>query len=233
MKAFLALCVGVLLPLSASAQSFRPAMVRAAVSADSRHNSGAHVAVGYRDHHGYRGDHHSRTHVSVGFGYSPYWRGRHAYPASYGYPYWAYSPWYGYRSYGYYDPVYVGYTSTYTPYRSSRASTGMLLGGIAGAIIGNNSGSWHHNGWHGAAIGAGAGLLLGAIADDVAAERAARSAPAVVYASPDNEPAIYATPTDDSPAAKAARTAPQNVTIINNYYGSGSSMSSANRMFGR
>ena len=42
---------------------------------------------------------------------------------------------------------------------------GALLGGIAGAIIGNNSGSLHHNAWQGAAIGAGAGLLLGATAD--------------------------------------------------------------------
>ncbi len=41
---------------------------------------------------------------------------------------------------------------------------GAVLGGIAGAIIGNNSGSLHHNAWQGAAIGAGAGLLLEAAA---------------------------------------------------------------------
>src|SRR4051812_8778670 len=41
------------------------------------------------------------------------------------------------------------------------AVNGALLGGIAGAVIGNNSGSLHHNAWQGAAIGAGAGLLLG------------------------------------------------------------------------
>ena len=42
---------------------------------------------------------------------------------------------------------------------------GAILGGIAGAIIGNNSGSLHHNAWQGAAIGAGTGLLFGAVAD--------------------------------------------------------------------
>ncbi len=42
---------------------------------------------------------------------------------------------------------------------------GALLGGIAGAVIGHNSGSLSHNGWQGAAIGAGVGALLGASAD--------------------------------------------------------------------
>ncbi len=41
------------------------------------------------------------------------------------------------------------------------AVNGALLGGIAGAVIGHNSGSLNHNGWQGAAIGAGAGYLLG------------------------------------------------------------------------
>jgi hypothetical protein len=43
---------------------------------------------------------------------------------------------------------------------------GVVLGGIAGAIIGNNSGSLHHNAWQGAAIGAGAGLLFGSALGD-------------------------------------------------------------------
>ena len=46
-----------------------------------------------------------------------------------------------------------------------RAANGAILGGIAGAIIGHNSGSLHHNGWQGAAIGAGVGALLGSAAD--------------------------------------------------------------------
>ncbi len=45
------------------------------------------------------------------------------------------------------------------------AVNGALLGGIAGAVIGHNSGSLHHNGWQGAAIGAGVGALLGAASD--------------------------------------------------------------------
>ncbi len=43
----------------------------------------------------------------------------------------------------------------------SEAVNGAVLGGVAGAVIGNNSGSLNHNAWKGAAIGAGAGLLLG------------------------------------------------------------------------
>lgn len=43
---------------------------------------------------------------------------------------------------------------------------GALIGGLAGAVIGNNSGSLRHNAWHGAAIGATAGLLMGAAIDD-------------------------------------------------------------------
>jgi len=52
---------------------------------------------------------------------------------------------------------------------SSRSLDGALLGGIAGAVIGHNSGSLSHNGWQGAAIGAGVGALLGAAADNHAA----------------------------------------------------------------
>ena len=41
------------------------------------------------------------------------------------------------------------------------AVNGAVLGGVAGAVIGHNSGDLRHNGWKGAAIGAGAGLVLG------------------------------------------------------------------------
>ena len=34
-----------------------------------------------------------------------------------------------------------------------RAANGALIGGIAGAVIGHNSGSLSHNGWQGAAKG--------------------------------------------------------------------------------
>jgi YmgG-like glycine-zipper protein len=45
------------------------------------------------------------------------------------------------------------------------ATQGAFLGGIAGAVIGHESGSLSHRGWQGAAIGAGVGLLIGAAAD--------------------------------------------------------------------
>lgn len=46
------------------------------------------------------------------------------------------------------------------------AVNGAILGGVAGAIIGNNSGDLRHNGARGAAIGAGTGLLLGQMVGD-------------------------------------------------------------------
>jgi len=55
--------------------------------------------------------------------------------------------------------------------RPNYAGNGLLLGAIAGAIIGNNSGSLGHDAWRGAAYGAGAGLLLGAIAESSARRR--------------------------------------------------------------
>ncbi len=124
-----------------------------------------------------------------------------------------------YRDYGpaYYDSYgAVGYRT-----EPSRAVTGALLGGIAGAIIGNNSGSLHHDAWRGAAIGAGAGLVLGAVADNAARDR-----------SPGERPPVYVQSREPAPAATTATEA-RNVTIINNYYGNGSAMGSANRMFGR
>lgn len=53
----------------------------------------------------------------------------------------------------------------------SEAVKGAVLGGIAGAVIGHNSGDLRHNGWHGAAIGATAGLLIGQAVGDANAHR--------------------------------------------------------------
>ena len=127
-----------------------------------------------------------------------------------------------FTDYSYREPGY--YNASYRPYYSerTRASTGLLLGGIAGAVIGHNSGDLRHNAWRGAAIGATSGWLLGAIADQRARDR--------------NREVVYvATPEEAAPAAPSgpAQTVPQTVIINNNYYGSQSSMTSANSLFGR
>ncbi len=109
-------------------------------------------------------------------------------------------------SYGYYDSYSGG---------SSYAADGLLLGTIAGAIIGNNSGEFRHNGWRGAAWGAGLGWLLGSIADANRA-RVAYAQSATVVATP----AVQAVPmqTVAQPPAVAAPATP---------------MSGANALFGR
>ncbi len=126
-----------------------------------------------------------------------------------------------YPAYGYYP----GYGVDYPYYGSagyygsgSAASSGFWLGALAGGIIGNNSGS--HNGWRGAAWGAGAGWLLGSIVDANRSPTNYATAPVTVSA-----------PVQAAPAA--AQAAPQQVTIINNYYNSATPMSGANSLFGR
>lgn len=113
------------------------------------------------------------------------------------------------------------------PRSASRADDPLgpvLLGGITGAIIGNNSSG--HNPWRGAVIGAGAGYVLGQLGES---ER--RRAPTPVYAAAPivaSAPVVY--------TAQPAAPAPQSVTIINNnYYGpvTVSPMADANAMFGR
>lgn len=157
------------------------------------------------------------------YGYSGYSPSYYSAGISYGYP--------GYR-YGYGYPYYRSYyyrpSSYYTPYRPSYAFRGAALGGIAGAIIGNNNG--HHTA-EGAAIGAGAGLVLGALADHSLHSRPVYSQPPV-YVSPSvhyGYAPAYVTTTQSQPAST-----PTQVTIINNnYYGNTSPMSSANGLFGR
>lgn len=61
------------------------------------------------------------------------------------------------------------------------AVNGAVLGGVAGAVIGHNSGSLGHNAWKGAAIGAGVGLIAGeAIGNANAARATAVAEPAGV-----------------------------------------------------
>lgn len=162
-----------------------------------------------RGHSYGRGHSYSRTHVS--FGYNPWY----SYPYDRGY-YGAYrAPVYygGYGSYGYNS--YRG--------RPSYATSGMLWGGLIGGVVGNNSHG--HHAWRGAAIGAGAGLLLGSVADEN--QRYYQDQSVLEDARRAAEIRAAAEQTQQS-------TSPQNVTIINNYYGGSSTpMTSANSMFGR
>ena len=103
--------------------------------------------------------------------------------------------------------------------RPNYAGNGLLLGAIAGAIIGNNSGSLGHDAWRGAAYGAGAGLLLGALAENSARRHEAAAAPLVI-----SGPPAAAT------AAPAPTTAP---VVVAPPAAPSTPMTEANRMFGR
>jgi uncharacterized protein YcfJ len=157
-------------------------------------------------------------------GYGPY-RG-HYYGGYYGRPYgyYGYGRPYGYTSY--YSPGYSYYDSGYYS-GGSAAGNGLVLGAIAGGIIGNNSGSLHHNTWRGAAWGAGIGWLLGSVADANRRE--------VVYQQPVYADQVQPVVQQQAPAQPATQTAaqPQPVTIINNYYGNAAPMGQANSLFGR
>ena len=146
---------------------------------------------------------------------------------------------------GYY--IYRDAPGRYGGYRGSAAHDGLWLGALAGGIIGHNSGgNWRHNGWRGAAWGAGAGWLLGSIVDSNRYYYGGYGRGydhgygssydngygygyprTVVMAQP--QPVVM----QAAPAPAPATAAPQQVTIINNYYGNAAPMASANAMFGR
>lgn len=112
-------------------------------------------------------------------------------------------------------------------YRGSAAGNGLVLGALAGGIIGHNRGFSHgRDGWRGVTWGAGAGWLLGSIVD--ANYGYYRSYdygyPRAVVMSQPQPVAVQAAP---------AAAAPQQITIINNYYGNASPMAGANSLFGR
>src|SRR5690606_31947518 len=78
---------------------------------------------------------------------------------------WAYrSRPYGYR-YDYAYPAVYADDFSYRRGSTHHTANGLLLGALAGAVIGNNSGDLGNSAWRGAAYGAAGGLLLGAIAD--------------------------------------------------------------------
>jgi uncharacterized protein YcfJ len=149
--------------------------------------------------------------------------GGYGYGTRVSYGYWP-QPVY-YRPYVYRREPVVYYDSSdyYVASRPNYAGSGLFLGALAGAIIGNNSGSLGHNAWRGAAYGAGAGLLLGSIAEGNARRREAAA-----------ESVANSAPVQPAPAANVGQ---QATTIINNnYYNTpapATPMSAANAMFGR
>jgi len=184
-----------------------------------RHRPEIYVGIGYD--HGPR----QRSYRSYGYGHGPIHRPRvyanQGHPGYGGYAVYRSAPAYGYYpGYGYGYPYYDGFGT----YRAGgSASTGLLLGALAGGIIGHNSGDFRHNGWRGAAWGAGAGWLLGSVVDAHRRVNTYDTAPVVISPAP-------AVQVQAQPAAPAQ---PQQITIINNYYNSPSPMSGANGLFGR
>lgn len=112
----------------------------------------------------------------------------------------------------------------------SYARDGFWAGALAGGIIGHNRGFSHgRDGWRGAAWGAGAGWLLGSMLD--ANYSYYRSYDYDYYGYP--RQVVVSPPQPVVVQAAPAAPAPQQVTIINNYYGTASPMAGANSLFGR
>jgi uncharacterized protein YcfJ len=225
MKTSFLLCLALLVAGPASAQVFRPETVNGAVvggiaGAVIGHNSGSlnrnawkGAAIG------------AGVGAMVGSAVGRDREGRREEPvraAHYHSPYiYRDAPRVAYYGGGPRDYYGAGYYGGYYP--GSAARDGFFLGGLAGGIIGHNSGSFRHNGWHGALWGAGAGWLLGSVVD--ANRRAVIWERPPVYVEQAQPVAVQA------PAQPAAQ--PQQITIINNYYGNAAPMSQANGLFGR
>lgn len=218
MKTILSACLALVAVSTADAQIFRSHAVTRAVAG---HPERAHGHGRERSYHDFHGGHrhgghfdrHRHVHVSLGYYgglYRPHYFPRYSHVPSYAY----------YDGYGYGYPYYDGFGDGYYAPRSAAAS-GLVLGALAGGIIGHNSGELHHSAWRGSAWGAGLGWLLGSVVDANRRVVAQQPAPIVVQPAPQVQ------------SAPATPTQPQQVTIINNYYHSASPMSGVNGMFGR
>jgi hypothetical protein len=238
MKTIFSLCLVLLAVSSVRAEVFRPQSVRGdrhawVHASDNRRDShrdrsavhfGSGYARGYQDYyhrnrsyrHSGHFDRHLHGHLRFGFG-TPY---RYSAYPRHGYiPRYSHVPSFGYYSgYGYGYPYYdsYGYYGT-----RSAATSGLLLGALAGGVIGHNSGELGHSAWRGSAWGAGLGWLLGSVVDSNRRAVGYQTAPVVM------QPAPYVQ------AQPAASPPPQQVTIINNYYHPSTPMSAVNGMFGR
>lgn len=152
-----------------------------------------------------------------------------------------------------YEPAYTPEPTYYGGNQYRYTTTGAVLGGIAGGVIGHNNG---RRTAEGVAIGAASGLVLGHVADQSVrrpanyyhAPTAYTHVPAATHPVRHHhhphavpvfvaQPAFVTTPIASGYAVPAATTGTAPIqaqtVIINNYYGGGSQMSSANAMFGR
>lgn len=203
MKTFLTLALALL--------SVGPAFARDS-HVEARHHRSGH---GPTRVHISAGAWHGHRHGGGFYGYSPYRYSVRSYPRYYGY-YAAPVVSYGYAS-SYYSPVYSDYSYS----RPSYAGSGLFWGALAGAIVGNNSSVFGHNGLRGAAIGAGAGLLIGSVAESNARQREAAAERAPRTETSQTSEAVTSQPMPSTPAPKI--TAPAST----------SPMASANTLFGR
>jgi outer membrane lipoprotein SlyB len=120
------------------------------------------------------------------------------------------------------------YDSRPYPSRPNYALTGAALGGIAGGVIGHNSG---RKTAEGIAIGTGSGLLLGALAEEDARRR-----DAFRVWRPGGQPRMPPVPeyaVEPLPPRPAALNSTASNRVMETRPSTANSMSSANRLFGR
>ncbi len=180
------------------------------------HRGGPH-RHGWHGHAGWHHAHNAHWHDSraaSGFYVRRHARYRPHSHASFSFGYPAFPRVYSYSHYDYGRPVGTA--------RPNYAASGLLLGALAGAVIGNNSGDLGNSAWRGAALGGVAGLAAGATVENRARERERREAAAAVD-EPRVEPAVR-----EENQVPAARDAPRPATNEKS-----SRMAEANRLFGR
>jgi hypothetical protein len=216
MKLLFSLGLALALSAAAHAQVFRPSGSGGHERSDSRRSEVSHRGW---DHHRHHGRFHGPRFGAV------------LYPGGYGYGRYYAAPVFGYYDgYSRHDYPYYSVGTGYGYYGSgSAASNGLVLGALAGGIVGHNRGEFRHNGWRGAAWGAGLGWLLGSV---VEANRRLVAAP-VVYSYPQAENLTLPVASAPAPVSAPPPAPAQPITIINNYYGNAAPMSGANALFGR
>ncbi len=120
-------------------------------------------------------------------------------------------------------PSYSYYTYAYPDWdtRPNYAASGAVLGALAGAVIGHNSGDLGHSPWRGAALGSVLGLGAGALAEKRARAREREEAQTALEVAAPVQP--RAVPEDVTPSQKERPRVAEKP----------SRMAEANRLFGR